>query len=142
MGIAVVEQRPDAGARRQPRVLRRIGHVLEQPSRALQPAVGDRLLAAERGRIPGEPDGQARRAASIAALAVGAIGAFADVEHRVGEIEPPGGQPQPLERLGLLAFAGRQGFERLQRRVPLAAIERGLAGRETGRGFGRCGGKR
>ena len=70
--------------------------------RPLEPAVRNRLLAAERRRIPGEPHGHPRRAQAIVALAIEAIRAFADVEDDVGQIEPPGGEPQTFERLGIL----------------------------------------
>jgi hypothetical protein len=77
----------------------------------LQPPVRNRLLAPERRRIPGEPEGHPRCPQAIVALTIDAIRAFADVEHDVGQIEPPGGEPQTFERLGI--FLGLQRlFER------------------------------
>ena len=100
-GIAVIEQREDAAPQRQPGMLGRRGTALEEPMRPLQPAVRNRLLAPERRRIPGDPDRHPRRAQAVVALAIDAIRAFADVEHDVGQIEPPGGEPEAFERLGM-----------------------------------------
>ena len=102
---------------------------LQQPMGPLEPAVRDRLLAAERRGVPGEPDGHPRRAQAVVALAIDAIRAFADVEHDVGQIEPPGGEPEPFERLGSLLVLQRP-FEREAGRLPVAATKRRPAGIE------------
>ena len=81
------------------------GGPLEQTPRALQPAVGHGVLAAKRPVVPREPDRDARGAARSPRSQIQAVGALARVEHHVGEIEPPGGQPEPFERLGRFAPA-------------------------------------
>ncbi len=125
--VSIVEQREDAAPQRKPRVLGRIRTALQEPMSPLEPSVRNRLLAPERRRIPGEPDGHPRRAQAVVALTIEAIRAFADVEHDVGQIEPPGGEPQPLERLGILLGLQRR-FERAAGGLPVAATKRRPAG--------------
>ena len=106
------------------------GRSVQQPMSPLQPPVRNRLLAPERRRIPGEPDGHPRCPQAIVALTIDAIRAFADVEHDVGQIEPPGGEPQTFERLGIFLGLQRQ-FEREAGRLPVATTKRRPAGVET-----------
>ena len=130
VGIAVVEERPDAGARSEPGVLGSIGQALEETPRPLQPAVGHRLLAAERRRVPRQPHRQSRRAQAVAALAIAAVGALARVEHDVGKIEPPRREAKTFERLGTF-LQPQHVFERLVRGFPLAVRQRVTTGDET-----------
>ena len=143
IGIAVVEQRPDAGARRQPRVLRRIGHVRRA---AVARAAASRWRSAarrgtrpypRRARRPGAPRRADRRARGRRGRRVRGR---RTPRRRDRATRRPAPAPRALRavrarRPAALRMPGSAG-------VPLAAIERGLAGRETGRGFGRCGGMR
>ena len=108
----------------------RIRTALQEPMSPLEPPVRNRLLAPERRRVPGEPDGHPRRSQAVVALTIDAIRAFADVEHDVGQIEPPGGEPQTFERLGIFLGLQRQ-FEREAGRLPVATTKRRPAGIET-----------
>ena len=101
--------------------------ILEQPARTLQPAGRDRLLAAKRRRVPCEPHGHTRRGRSIVLFVIEAIGPLARIEHDVGEIEPPCGEPKPFERFaGLL---GRQrGLECAPGLFPITSRECRVAG--------------
>src|SRR6476646_10681632 len=108
----------------------RIRTVRQQPMSPLQPPVRNRLLAPERGRIPGEPEGHPRCPQAIVALTIDAIRAFADVAHDLGQVEPPGGEPQTFERLRILLGLQRQ-FEREAGRLPVATTKRRPAGVET-----------
>src|SRR5712671_1413042 len=108
----------------------RIRLALQEPSSPLEPPVRDRLLAAERRRIPGEPDRHPRRSQAIVALTIDAMRAFTDIEHDIGQVEPPGGEPQTFECFG--GFLGLQGhFEGEAGRLPIATTERRPAGIET-----------
>ena len=80
----IVEQREDAAPQRKPGMFCRIRTALEEPMGPLEPPVRNGLLAPERRRIPGEPDGHPRRAQAVVALTIEAIRTFADVEHDVG----------------------------------------------------------
>ena len=121
--VAVVQQREDSAAQREPRMFGRIGLPFQKAVRPLEPSVRNGLFTAERGRIPGEPDRQTRRAHLIVTLAIQAVRALADVEHDVGLIEPPGREPQALERLGRFLDLQRR-IEREARRRPVAAGKR------------------
>ncbi len=127
--IAIVEQREDPASQRQPRMFGRVGMAVQDPAGLLEPSVGDRLFTAERGGVPGEPDRHPRRAEAVVALSIDAIGALPDVEHHVGQIEPPGGEAEAFERLGVL-FDAQMRFERDVRRWPVAAAKRRPAGIE------------
>ncbi len=135
--IVVVEQREDPASQRQPRMFDGVRMALENPTGLLEPSVGDRLFTAERGGIPGKPDRHARRAEAVVALSIDAIGAFADVEHHVGQIEPPGGHAEAFERLGILVDAQTR-FEREVGRWPVAAGKRRPAGIEMVGGGDHC----
>jgi len=105
----------------------RIRTALQEPTSPLEPPVRDRLLAPERCSIPGEPYGHPRCSEAIVALTIDAIRAFADVEHDVGQIEPPGGEPQTFERVGIFVGLQRH-FEREAGRLPVASTKRRPAG--------------
>jgi len=92
----------------------------EQASRALQPAVGDCVLAAECPCVPGEPNGYSRGRLPIAPLAVQAVGTFARIEDGFGVIEPPRGERESLERLRTVALAQHR-LKRAERIRPRAA---------------------
>ena len=128
--IAIVEQRKDAAAQREPRVFRGFGTALEEAMRALQPTVCHRVLAAERRRVPGQPHRNPRGSERIVALAINAVGALPHIEDDVSEIEPPGGETQSFERLGLFLYLKRR-FKCQASRLPISAIERRTAGVET-----------
>ena len=127
--VSIVEQREDAAPQRKPGMFCRIRTALEEPMGPLEPPVRNRLLAPERRRIPGEPDGHPRRSQAVVAFTIEAIRAFADVEHDVGHVEPPGGEPQTFECRGI--FPGLERFfERETGRLPVATTKRRLAGIE------------
>ena len=120
--VAVVEQ----GEHRRPRgekgVLRRVGLSFQQPARALEPAFGDTLFAAERGAVPGDPDCDAGGRRVIAAAAIGTKGALARIEDDLGEVEPPRRQAQTFERFGRL-LDRQQPFEGFLRLRPGSGFE-------------------
>ncbi len=63
----------------------------------------------------------------IAACQIQAIGALAGIEHKIGEVEPPGGLAQTLKRLGNLTYATCR-FESRASFCPSAAFKRFIAG--------------
>src|SRR5260221_14640199 len=95
------------------------------------------MFAPERDGLPCDPHGHPGRSEAIAALTVDAIGAFADVEHNIGEVEPPGGEPEALERLGALRGLQRQ-VEREAGSLPVATTKGHAAGIEAVGGPDRC----
>ena len=123
IGIAVVEQRERALAQLEPRALGYVAGPVEQRPRALQPAAGDGMFAAKRPGVPRDPDGEARGAAAVTAIAIQPIRMLARVEYHVGEIEPPARKPQPFKGLRAFAMTKRR-LERSARYFPLAARER------------------
>ena len=120
--IAIVEQREHRGARGEKGMLGGIGLAVQQSARALQPAFGDALFAAERGAVPGEPDRDASGRRLIAALAIGAKRALARIEDDLGEVEPPGREAETFERLRRF-LNGEQPLEGALRLLPLAGLE-------------------
>jgi hypothetical protein len=130
VGIAVLEQRQRGFAKLEPRALRARRLFLEKSPGALQPAAGDSVLAAEGPVVPGQPHGDARRPAWVAAVEEQAICPLTRVEYRVGVIEPPCGEAEALERLGRLAVT-KAGLERLGRLLPGATVKRLLTVRAT-----------
>ena len=87
---------------REPAVVRPRLEIVEQPVRALQPAVGDGLGALELDPVDREPRRHAGGAAGVAAVAVDPERALAGREHGRAVVHPPGGPAQPLQRLGRL----------------------------------------
>src|SRR5206468_2757032 len=81
------------------RVLRRLALSVEQTSGALEPALRHTFFAAEGGAVPADPDGEAGGRYHVAAAAVCTVGALARGEHDVGEVQPPCGEAETLERL-------------------------------------------
>src|SRR6185436_11534556 len=100
---------------------------LEQTTRALEPAVGDGVLAAERPAVPGQPHRHARRRGPLAALLIELVRALPRLEHHVGIVQPPGGGAEAFERFGGFLFVERS-LKGLARFDPRAAFERRGAG--------------
>jgi len=103
--IAIFHQTQRSFSDIEPRLFGTFWKAGEQASAALQPAVGDRMLAAESPSVPGEPDSYSRGRLPIAPLAVQAVGTFARVEYGFGVIEPPRGERESLERFRTVALA-------------------------------------
>src|SRR4029077_13277038 len=122
VGVAVLEQRERAFAEFEPRELRNLSVALEQAPRALQPTIGDGVLAPEGPVVPSHPDGDSRRAHGVLAILIQAVSSLPYVEHDGGEIEPPGGDAEPFERLRRLLLRYRA-LERLARFRPGATFE-------------------
>jgi len=108
----------------QPAVLGRDRLFGEQPTRALEPALGDRRPPAEQQRVPGEGRRDSRCAERIAGLTIEPERALAGAERGVGVVEPPVRQPHALQRLGVVLAAA----ELLERVLPPAGRERLPAG--------------
>ena len=134
--VSIVEQGEDTSPQRQPRMFCRIRKTLQQAMCPLQPPVRNCLLAPERRRVPGEPDGHPRRSEAVVAFTIQAVRAFAGVEHDVGQVEPPGGQAQTFERLGIFSGLQRR-FERDAGGLPVATSERCPTGLVTADGSDR-----
>ena len=101
-GIAVLEQAESGFAQLEPGAFRAVGGASSRSRRA-RPSQPLPTKSSPRNDQQSHPIQTATRAAEtlVAAGEVGAIGALAGVEDDVGEIEPPGGKPQALERLGI-----------------------------------------
>ncbi len=106
--------------------------ILEQPPRALQPAVRDRVFTAERPAVPREVDGDTRGAGAIVALAVQAVRTFTRVEEDLGKIEPPRRDAETFERFRTFA-QGQRGLERGACLGPGPARQRGVPRLAVGR---------
>lgn len=110
--------------------VRWIAELIGFPSGAgglLVSGVGDAFFTAEGGAVPANPDRDARGRHLIAAVAVGAIGALARIEHDVREVEPPRGEAEALQRFR--CFLDRQRtFERALRLLPGARVQRDTTG--------------
>ncbi len=127
--IAFLEQRERPRTAFQPGAFDARGLLLEQPARALQPAVRHGALTAERPAVGREPHRHTCGAELIAGRKKETIGALARVEHDVAEIEPPRGEAQSFERVSRLALAERR-LERVASLRPRAARQRRLAARD------------
>jgi hypothetical protein len=84
VGIAVLHEAQRPFPHIEPRLLGTLGKARQKTSGALKPPVGDRVLAAERPGVPGEPDCDSGGRLPIAALAVQTVRAFARVEDGIG----------------------------------------------------------
>ena len=99
---------------------------LEEAGRALEPAAGDRALAAKDEVIVGEPDRQHRRPPRVSLPAAEPVGALARLEAGGHVLDPPRGPAQALQRLDRLARLELP-LEDRPRLLPRPAGERGFA---------------
>ena len=109
----------------------RVVAVREQPVGVAEPALRDRVVAAEHDRVVGQPRRGASRRARIAPAAIGPERPRPRVQARVALAQEPRRLRPALQRLGLLAVRERALEGRLGV-VPGAAAERLEAGSEVG----------
>ena len=132
--IAILEERQGALAALEPGQLSAGWFTVEETPGALQPSVGDRGFATKRPAVPRDPHRHARRTGLVAALDEESIRAFARFEDEIGQVEPPGGGPQTLQRLGALA-PGQRLLEGLARLGPRASCQGVIAASAVGWAF-------
>ena len=106
--IAVRDERDLAFEEREPALLDAVVRIAEQPVGVPEPALCDRVVAAEHDGVVGEPRGDASRRARIAAATIGAEGAGTGVEARVPLAQEARRLRPALQRLGLLAVRERR----------------------------------
>ena len=124
--LIALRHRHVAQQRIEPAVLGTGLEPLEDAGRALEPAVGDRALAAKDQVIVGEPDRQHRRPPHVSLLAAEPVGALARLEAGGHVLDPPRGPAQALQRLDRLASL-ELSLEDRPRLIPRPAGERGFA---------------
>ena len=99
--------------------------------RPLEPAVGDRRLAAEQETVGREPGGYPRRGAFVPALEVQAVGPLPGVEGEPVLVQHVANPAHPFERFWGLA-PGQGLFERGPGTLPVPAAESRPARLERG----------
>ena len=127
-GDLAVDVNVDMGfPEREPRVVGRRRHGVEQPARALEPAVGDCRLAPVGIVIERQLDGDARRAARVVALQIPAVRPFVcrAARRRIVEAQRRGGETLP--GFGRPGVVGEHLLEKTVGIPPLAAAEVGRA---------------
>ena len=107
-------------AHRKPGVLRAYRLILEQASRPAEPAAGDRGPPAEQERVPGKRGRDARCTNRVTRGTIETVGPLAGCKRRVGIVQPPLRDPDPLEGVGIVV----EPFEVLERLVPPPRRER------------------
>ena len=130
VGVAAGAEGERALVQAQPAVVGVLREPVEQAARPLEPACGDRVLAAELVEVGRQPCRDAGRRARLAVGAERAVGALARLERERPVREPPGGPAESLPRLGGVAVALQRPLERGARVGPRARGERVAARRD------------
>src|SRR4029453_11856694 len=109
----------------EPTVLRAGLESVKEAGGTLEPAVGDRALAAQDEIVVAEPDGEHRRTLHVSLPPAEPVGALARLDAGGHVLDPPRSPTQALQRLHCLAPRELL-LEDRPRLVPRAAGQRGL----------------